>query len=357
MTENENFKIIMNMLLKKNEKDYIILIAYNKDSDFAIFIVRQSSYVYSSKYILEDFKKINFFKNYLNFGLNQCIEIMMNLLKDKQGLINIEENENVFVKLCLDIEINVVGLNLNLPKEKIEILLKNENIEQIIKNNIIWDCLFNLLNEKEEDKKKLIEQDNMINELKREISALNLGNNLKNDLIKSKIINEKNKKNFEFVQNRLKLFNKDKTITYHLLYSVRINGDKSQTFHNLCDNHKNTLTIIKTDQNIIFGAFANKKWNSLDLGRKKDIKSFVFSLYKQKIYNSKMDAKYHLYCSENDGPCFYAFSIDNLCLQNGGYCDEIYKCNYDSFESEYELNNGIKQFKIDELEIYEIKLI
>ena len=129
-------------------------------------------------------------------------------------------------------------------------------------------------------------------------------------------------KNFEFVENRLKLFNKDKTITYHLLYNAKINGDKSQTFHRLCDFHKNTLLIVKTDQNIIFGGFANKTWHSQELGRKKDIKSFIFSLNKQKIYNPKIDSKYHLYCSEYDGPCFYAFSIENLCLQNGGYCDE-----------------------------------
>ena len=357
MTENDNFKIIMNMLLKKNDKNYIILIAYNKESDIAIIIASQSTYVYSSKYNLEDFKKINFFKNYVNFGLYQCLEIMMNLLKEKQDKINIIENKNEFLKIGLDIEINVVGLNLNLPKEKIELLLNNENGEQMIKNTIIWNCLFNLLKEKDEDKKISMEKDNLINQLKKEIFVLNQGNILKNDLLKSKIINEKNMKNFEFVENRLKLFNKDKTITYHLLYNAKINGDKSQTFHRLCDFHKNTLLIAKTDQNIIFGGFANKTWHSQELGRKKDIKSFIFSLNKQKIYNPKIDSKYHLYCSEYDGPCFYAFSIENLCLQNGGYCDEIYKCNYDSFENEYELNNGNKHFQIDELEIYEIKLI
>lgn len=77
----------------------------------------------------------------------------------------------------------------------------------------------------------------------------------------------------------------------------------------------------------------------------------------QKIYNPKIDSKYHLFCSDNDGPCFYAFSIDDKCLQNGGFCDEIYKCNYDSFESDYELNKGIKKFKIEELEEYEAKLV
>ena len=245
MTENDDFKIIMNMILNKNDKKYEIFIAYNNESDFAIFIVSQKSYIYSRKYRLEDFKKINFFKNYLNFGLYQCIEIMMNLLKEKQDLINIIEKEYEFLKLCLDIEINVVGINLNLPKEKIELLLNNENEEKTISNNIIWNCLFNLLNEKEEDKKLSMEKDNVIFHLKREILVLNQGNILKNDLLKSKIINEKNMKNFGLVKKRLTLFNKDKIITYHLLYSARINGDKSQIFHRLCDFRKNTLLIVK----------------------------------------------------------------------------------------------------------------
>ena len=367
--ENEEIQIIMNILIKKNEKNYLVVIASNKPRDYAIILVQQSSFIYCSRYGLEDFKKINFFKNYLNFGLKHCIEILINLLKEKKFSINIEEEENKLLKLTLDIEISVVGMNLNLPKEKIEIILENDNVDQIIKNNLIWHSLLYLFQEKEEDQKIKLEQENKIKQLTQEIVELkqNLeekkltpflyeNNNIKNDLTKSKIITEYNIKNFEFVKKRLKIFNKDKTLNFQLLYSAKINGDKSQKFHEFCDNHKNTLVIIKTNLNIIFGGFAGKTWNSLELGRKKDIKSFLFSFDKQKIYNPKPESKYHLFCSDNDGPCFYAFSVDDLCLHNGGFCDEIYKCNYDSFETEYELNNGAKPFKIDELEIYEVKL-
>ena len=70
----------------------------------------------------------------------------------------------------------------------------------------------------------------------------------------------------------------------------------------------------------------------------------------ERIYDSSLNEEF---VKLNDD----AFSVDDLCLHNGGFCDEIYKCNYDSFETEYELNNGSKQFKIDELEVYEVKFI
>ena len=364
------YGIMMNMLIKKNEKKYLIIVSSNSSRNIAIILVQQTSFIYCNKYNLDDFKKINFFKNYLNFGLTQCIEILINLLKEKKNLITIEEEENHLLKLSLDIEISIVGMNFNLPKEKIEIILENDKIEQEIKTKLCWLSILYLYNDKEEEEKKLLEQENKINQLNREIfelkqdletkkitSFLYEENNFKSDLKKSKIITESNKNEFEFVKKRLKLFNKDKKMNFLLLYSAKINGDKSQKFHELCDNHRNTLIIIKTDLNNIFGGFAGKTWNSLELGRKRDFKSFIFSIQNQKIYNPKADSKYHLYCSDNDGPCFYAFSVDNSCLENGGFCDEIYKCNYDSFENEFELNNGIKQFKINELEIYEVKFV
>jgi hypothetical protein len=368
--EMHDFDIIMNMLINNNEKDYLIIVASNKTRDYAIILIQQSSYIYFRKYFLDDFKKINFFKNYLSFGINQCIEIMINLFKEKKKLINIEEEENKQIKLSLDLEISVVGMNLNLPKERIELILLNDNCESEIKNNLIWKSVLYLFQEKEKGEKLILELENRIKELTKNIYELKQNmdeKKLKNyfsedsknkyELNKGNIINEYNEINFEFVKNRLESINKDKKLNLLMLYSAKKNGDKCQKFHHFCDNHHNTLIIIKTDKNIIFGGFAGKTWNSWELGRKKDVKSFLFSLNKKKIYNSNPDSKFHLYCSENDGPCFYAFSVENFCLQNGGFCDEVYKCNFDSFENDFELNDGVKKFNISELEVYEVKYV
>ena len=370
MVENDNagYQIIMNMLVKQKDKDYLIIIASNTSRDFAIILVQESSNVYcSSKYVLNDFRKINFFKKYFE-NLRQCIETMIDLLKQKKHLINIEEEENQ-LKLSLDIELSVADINLNLPKERIEFILeKDDNANQKIKNNIIWYSVLYLFQEKEEDQKILKSLENKINQLNEEINDLKGSLEEKklipyfrenrNDLNQSKIINVHNKKSFELVERRLRILNNNNNeINFKLLYSAKINGDKSQKFHELCDNHRNTLVIIKTQSDNIFGGFAGKTWNSMELGRKKDLRSFLFSLKNNRIYNPKKDSKYHLFCSDNEGPCFYAFSIDNQCLENGGFCDEVNKCSYDSFEYDFELNNREKQFKVDKLEVYEVKFI
>ena len=282
MTEktNEELEIIINLLLEKNKKKYLLIASSNQARDFAIILVKHISLVYSHKYFLEDFKKINFFENYFSSGLDKCIEIMFNLLKEKKNLINIEEEENQFLKLTLDIKLNVVGLNISLPKKIMEIILEFENIEQNVKNSLIWKSILFLYNEKEECKKKLLEEEKIKRNLEQNkiVSYIYEENNIRNDLNKSKIINEYNIKDFDFIKKRLNLFGRDKTLSFKLLYSAKIDGDKSQKFHELCDYHKNTLIIIKTDTNNIFGGFAGKTWNSLELGRKKDIKA-LFSLW------------------------------------------------------------------------------
>lgn len=365
---------IMNILLKKNNKNYLIIFGIDKAKDILIIIIHQSCNFYISRYNIEDFKNINIIKNYTNFGLSQCVEILFNLLEEKKELIKIEEEEDLRIKISLDIEMSVVGMKMNLPVERIELILtSNSNeISKEIKNYFVWQSSLKLFKENEELKKIKIEQENKINQMNQEIHVLKKSledvkyseyiikdYDLASDgLRKSKIFGaDNNINNLDFIKKKLSLLQKDKKIEFKMLYSAKTNGEKGSNFHECCDYHHNTLILIQTELNNIFGGFASKIWNTMDMGRKKDMKSFIFSVNFQKIYNPKLESKYHLYCSEEDGPCFYAFSVENFCLQNGGYCDEIHKCNYDSFESEYELNNGIKNFKIKELEVYEVLFI
>ena len=116
--------------------------------------------------------------------------------------------------MILEFEINVVGMKFNFPKEKIEILLENDNIEQITKQNLIWHSLLYLFKEKEKGQKLKLELEDKIKQLTQEITELkqNLeekkiitpfsfdNNSIKNDLMKSKIITEYNIKNFEFIK-------------------------------------------------------------------------------------------------------------------------------------------------------------
>ena len=382
------FEIIMNMLLKIKNKKYLFCIASNKSRDWAILFIQESSYMYASKYEIDDFKKFNIFKNCENLKLSNCIEIIVNLFKEKKDLIKIEEEENKHIKIGIELELGVNEINLSLGKEKLEFILEKEDVEDMIKLKLIWHSILFLFQEKEENQKIKLGQEKkikkleenisdlkiMINELKKSLEYYNKqnksniynnstinnnsNNNSEKEFNKSQIINESNIRHFNFIKQKLKLLYNEPIIKFKMIYSAKINGDSSNKFHELCDNQNNTLVIINTENNNIFGGFASKTWNSMELGRKKDTKSFIFSINKQKIYNPKLDdsknQKYHLYCSDNEGPCFYAFSVENFSLKNGGICDEIKKCNYDSFEIDYEINNGNKNFKIKDLEIYKI---
>jgi hypothetical protein len=374
MKDNDyaEYKIVMNMLKNYNGKNYLIVIATNTitDCDCAIVLIQESSYIYCNKYVLDDFKKINFFGQYIDADLGKCIETLIELLKQKKHLIILEESNDA-IKLVLDIEYKIEGTQISLPKEKIELTLSKDNdkVDENTKMKIIWYNLLHLYQEKEDNYKIKGEKDIIIEQLKQEANKLaqDLKNqnmkmlledsNNRNGLKKSQILTEKNIKDFDFVRDRLKENNENKKLDFEMLYSAKKNGDTSSKFHELCDNQNNTLIIIKTKTDNIFGGFARKTWNSMETGRKKDNKSFLFSLRKKKIFNPKRESNYHLFCSDRDGPCFYAFSIENESLKNGGFCDEIYKCNYDSFENEYELNNGVKKFFIDELEVFKVDYI
>ena len=374
-------EIIMNMILKKDNKNYLFVIASNKSRDWALLFIQESSYLYASKLYLDDFAKYNIFNK---CSISEIVEIIINVFKDKNDLIKIEEEEKKQIKISIELEKYIKSIKLSLGKEKLEFILEKQDVDETIKITLFWFNILFLFQEKKENEKFKKEQEKKIEKLEKNLSEFNglkksfehynkknniinnniniynnniNNNNFENDFKKSKIINEFNIKNFNFIKAKLKKLNKEKNIKYKMIYSAKLNGDSSKIFHELCDNQNNTLVIIKTKESNIFGGFASKTWNSMELGRKIDLKSFLFSINNQKIYNPKLDdnqKRYHLFCSDKDGPCFYAFSVENSCLQNGGICDEINKCNYDSFAIDFEINKGKKKFEIDELEIYKI---
>lgn len=380
--ESSTFQIIMNKHIKikveEQSKSYLFIIASNETRDFVIIYIHQSIFFYCEKYTLKDLQKINFFQNFQN--VNDIILVIKQLFEEKKDSIKIEEEEEKQITISLELELSVSGFNFNLRKEKIEFVLPNDNLDSMVRYKLLWFSSLFLFKEKEKDEKIKKEQEQNISNLKQEITNLkaineelklklsnieftltNGKNNRNNKVNKninftnSRIINESNINKMKFISQKIKRLFNEKFIKYEMVYSARINGDTGSKFHENCDYINNTLTLVYTNTKKIFGGFAYKTWNSLGLGRKIDSNSFIFSVDKQKIYNPILgEKKYHLYCSDNDGPCFYAFSIENFCLERGGTINEINKCNFESFEKEYEINDGIKNFTIKELEIYKV---
>ena len=66
-------------------------------------------------------------------------------------------------------------------------------------------------------------------------------------------------------------------------------------FHKKCDNISNTLMLIKTNKNFVFGGFTQTGWKNDRGSDIYDDKAFCFSLNLKKIYNIK-NPKNALHC-------------------------------------------------------------
>ena len=86
-----------------------------------------------------------------------------------------------------------------------------------------------------------------------------------------------------------------------------------------------------------------------------DNSSFLFSFYPLKIFDIKKN-KRAIFCHKNYGPSFgsITLAVNNNYFINGGWCSSSFLSNYENYDIDYEINNGINEFKIKEMEIYQI---
>jgi hypothetical protein len=110
-----------------------------------------------------------------------------------------------------------------------------------------------------------------------------------------------------------------------LLYKLTRDGYGLSTFHSKCDGKSNTVTIIKTNSNYVFGAYTAAMWKSdgtYTYGY--DTTAFIFSLRRNGIsYNEKYmvrDPSFAIGNYDNWGPTFGEADSDiYLTLRDGGY--------------------------------------
>jgi len=89
----------------------------------------------------------------------------------------------------------------------------------------------------------------------------------------SKIVN----KRFTDVKMLKKWINPSKEVHFKLLYSASRDGFAADGFHKRCFGKKNTLTIVETDKNNVFGGFLDSAWTKHDAYIASQ-KSFVFNI-------------------------------------------------------------------------------
>jgi hypothetical protein len=161
------------------------------------------------------------------------------------------------------------------------------------------------------------------------------------------------------------LFNMTQSTNGTLLYRATRDGFTALAFHEKCDGKANTVTIIKTNGNYVFGGYTSAKWNS-DLSYSIDASAFIFSLRRDgisKSYQFKITKpQYAIFGGSYGGPNFGVgdFEIRDRSDINTGSWTRFcftYQCpsgySFDEYTKSF-LAGSYNKWLTSEIEVYQI---
>jgi len=162
-------------------------------------------------------------------------------------------------------------------------------------------------------------------------------------------------------KNLLKKWIKDKgNVRFKLLYRGSRDGFDANTFHSKCDGYSNTLTIIRSNHNRIFGGFTDLTWN-VSGNYKMSTKSWIFSLDAKARFGVKSNTQgYAIYAGQGYGPTFggghdiYIASNGNngnLCYSNLGHTYDASSIGNNS-KTRQSFLAGAYNFAVEEIEVF-----
>ena len=159
----------------------------------------------------------------------------------------------------------------------------------------------------------------------------------------------------DFIIARLR--SENKKIIMKLLFKATRDGQHCSKFHSKCDGKVQQLVFVKTTKGEVFGGYTEIGFRSRN-DSLVDNNAFVFSFLTKKIYNSKNNMKVIL-DSSTDGPYFNASSYGAISIYSNMLEDESHTCDikhsyFKGMSIDYELNNGVKNFFAQEIEVYQI---
>ena len=336
--ESKKPKSSIDHIIKFNEKVYNINFNFtNEEMELTINDTKtQSNPFFSNSFTLKQLQNLN---NYFKMfdKMDDVITNLINLFEENKFKLLINDKSIIidfFPGIIIKGEIKFI-LNL---REK----TTNEKINDLtILTSSILKRLDILEKENSELKEKVRELTNKLNEYTHPKET---------DFFQDSVILSKKKD----IETMLNMMNK-KIKSVALLYRGTRDGDNARNFHEKCDNKGPTLTLCKGKDGNIFGGYTEAEWDSKGRHPKYDKNAFIFSVTKNKKFNSK-NYENSIECNPNFGPVFgfggdltirnkyFSTSLNNMWSEQKTYFDE-----------NYETSNG-KKFSLDELEVYSIKL-
>ena len=238
--------------------------------------------------------------------------------------------------------------------KKENIKINEENDEKII---IQINYLLGPINKSLEItlEKKITDDKKMIKYLTKLLNVYKMNSNILQ--YDSKLIT--NISQIELIKTGIKNYDNSKKIKLSLLFRASRDGDTIKAFHDRVDGISPTISLIETKTNYIFGGFTDHAWDSKS-GCVKTNNTFMFSFNKKKIYIGKNGG--YIHCANDYGPWFCGGSGvygDNYFKTNNSYEWEL-KINmgyFDGFTEEFELVGGVKNFMVNEVEVFKVEYI
>ena len=225
-------------------------------------------------------------------------------------------------------------------------ILNEDEIKRLVEENSVFRIKAqeneSLKKQLEEYRIKLKEQENEERDEEEEEEYIE-----RNEVI-GDIIHNKNE--LDMITNKI---NKDnKKIIINLLYKATADSDKASVFHEKCDKAKNSIVLVETENGMRFGGYTTCSWsgNCVD---KNDTDAFIFSFDKMKTYDN-IPGDEAIGCYPKFGPIFLGCQIkifDNFFTKGGTTFER--ELNFNT-EEDYELTGGDKEFKVKDIEVYEV---
>ena len=312
--ENESYRRQLNDSIYKTKNNELLKIKETYENEIQL--------------LRENFEKLN--------KENESLKEEIEELKNNYTAVT-NENES----LVNDIN----NLKANITNHQKDILNEDE-IKRLIEENSV----FRIKAQENESLKKQIEEYKV--KLKEQNEEREEEEDSQEFIEKNEVIGDiiHNKNELDMITNKINKENKK--IIINLLYKATADSDRASVFHEKCDKAKNSIVLVETENGMRFGGYTTCSWsgNCVD---KIDPEAFIFSFDKMKTYDN-IPGDEAIGCYPKFGPIFLGCQIkifDNFFIKGGTTFER--ELNFNT-EEDYELTGGDREFKVKDIEVYEV---
>ena len=304
----------------------------------------------------------------INFQISQLKQENITL---KTNALNLTNEKNNYIIRCNQLQELLQNENNKYTKlENNYNQLKNENMklkEFILNENNRYNELESICNQQkneymklkeliQKENKRYNELDNKYMELKKKYELLKEESQIGFKADASNILSSPNK--FKFITNYIKI--KQPSFNFNeikLLYRGSIQGDRTKTCHQFCDNKQDILIFIKTEKGNIFGGYSKIGFKTSNKATYlMDNDCFLFSVNYEKIFPC-IENKCHIsHISDVCGLCFTGSLcfFDNFMTSNDNCIYKTIQQFFNRLDEPFEMNGGKSNFRCKELEVYQL---